>query len=74
MTDRVKFSTQAAPDLLETMRSIAKEEGRQFQAVLEEAMKLYIERKRGDRARIHVLEHLRSSIGQNHEFYQKEAM
>ena len=73
MTERVKFSTQAAPDLLSTMRSIAREEGRQFQAVLEEAMTLYIERKRGDRARAHVMEHLRSSIAQNHEFYRKQS-
>ncbi|MEM8811847.1 MAG: hypothetical protein AAGF59_04450 [Pseudomonadota bacterium] len=68
----MKFSTQAAPNLLSTMRSIAREEGRQFQAVLEEAMTLYIERKRGDRARRHVLEHLRASISQNHELYQKQ--
>ena len=72
MTKRIKFSTQAAPELLATMRSIAKDEGRQFQAVLEEAMTLFIERKRGDRARIHVMEHLRTSVGQNHDFYEKQ--
>jgi len=73
MTERVKFSTQASPNLLSTMRLIAKEEGRQFQAVLEDAMMLYVERKRGDRARTHVMDHLRSSIAQNHEFYQKQS-
>jgi len=73
MTERVKFSTQAAPDLLAEIRAIARQEGRQFQAVLEDAMTLYVERKRGDRARTHVMDHLRTSIALNHEFYQKQS-
>ena len=40
-----QFTSQAAPELLEGMREIARKKGRQFQAVLEEAMAGYIESK-----------------------------
>ena len=34
---REKFSSQAAPDVLAALRQIAENQGRQFQAVLDEA-------------------------------------
>jgi predicted transcriptional regulator len=40
-----KFSSQALPDVLTTLRQIAEVQGRQFQAVLDEAMRDYIDRK-----------------------------
>ena len=40
-----KFASQANPKLLKKMRQIASQEGRQFQAVLHEAMESYVERK-----------------------------
>lgn len=70
MVSRVKFSSQATSDLLSAMRSIAREEGRQFQAVLEDAMALYVESKRGDNPRPHVMDHLRASLIRNNSCYQ----
>ena len=50
---REKFSSQVSPELLSTMREIARKEGRHFQAVLEEAMREYIEnRARGKAPRL----------------------
>ena len=40
---REKFSSQALPDLLAAMRKIARDEGRHFQAVLEDAMRQYLD-------------------------------
>ena len=37
-----KFSSQASPEALAAMREIARSEGRQFQAVVQEAMEEYI--------------------------------
>ena len=52
---REKFSSQAAPDVLAAMRQIAESQGRQFQAVLDEALRDYIERQQKDRPRRHVM-------------------
>ena len=35
---REKFSSQASPDLLAALRQVARDEGRHFQAVLEDTM------------------------------------
>ena len=45
VTAREKFSSQASPELLAGMREIARQEGRHFQAVLEDAMSSYIEKQ-----------------------------
>ena len=61
---RVKFTSQASPDLLAGMRAIAKHEGRHFQSVLEDAMRNYIEsRTRG--VRPEVMAHFRASLERN---------
>ncbi len=62
---RKKFSSQANPDILAAIQEIAKNEGRQFQAVLEEAMIDYIEKKNGDNARSTVMAHFRASVAAN---------
>ena len=62
---RQKFSSQAAPELLERMREIARKEGRQFQAVLEEAMSGYIESKTQDNVRPEFMAHYRASLERN---------
>ena len=38
-TIREKFSSQAAPDVLAALRQIAESQGRQFQAVLDDALR-----------------------------------
>ena len=46
---RQKFSSRASPELLAALRDIARREGRPFQAVLEDALKQYIENHAGQR-------------------------
>lgn len=70
---RQKFASQAAPELLEAVRSIADEEGRQLQAVIEDALREYVERKRGERPRGHVLAHLEASVASHRELYRRLA-
>ena len=60
-----KYARQADPELLEAMREVAKEEGRQFQAVMEDAMRDYLERRNNASPRAHVMAHLRTSIEKN---------
>ena len=42
MSTLKKFSSQADPDVLEALQEIAVREGRQFQAVLGDAMREYL--------------------------------
>lgn len=65
MTTRQKYASQADPELLEAMRAVAREEGRQFQAVMEDAMRDYLERRKDASPREHVMAHLRASIEKN---------
>ena len=62
---REKFSSQASPDLLEGMRQIAHQEGRQFQVVLEDAMSAYIESKANGRVRPDTMAHFHASLERN---------
>ena len=62
---REKFSSQASPELLAGMREVARTEGRQFQAVLEDAMRSYLESKTQEKVRPEFMAHLRASIERN---------
>ena len=73
MSSRQKFATQADPAVLAEVRAIAGEEGRQFQAVVEEALREWVERKRGEVPRPDVLAHLAASVQQNRELYRRLA-
>ena len=64
-TRREKFSSQADPQLLATLREVARSEGRQFQAVLEDAMRTYIESCTQQRSRDSVMAHFRASVEKN---------
>lgn len=68
-----KFSSQARPELLEEVRAIASEEGRQFQAVLDEALAEWVARKRGDALRPEVMGHLKASIARHRRLYEELA-
>ena len=70
---KAKFSSQASADLLQAMRHLAEAEGRQFQALLDEAMREYLERKEKSRPRKHVLEALAQSIEEFDSLYEKLA-
>ncbi len=60
-----KFATQASPALLADVKAIAGEEGRLFQAVVEEALTEWVDRKRARVPRAEVIAHLVSSMEQN---------
>ena len=69
-TTRQKFSSQADPDLLAGMREAARKEGRQFQAVMEDAMRIYLESKAQASVRPEFMAHLRDSIERNRRLYE----
>lgn len=73
MTVREKFATQADPELLAQMRELAKTEGRQFQALVEDAFRTYLAGKQGERPRENVMAHFRDSVRRNAELYKRLA-
>jgi len=68
-----KFSSQAEAEILEAMQEIAAREGRQFQAVLGEAMREYLGRKRQQAPRRNVLEAFHDSLKERDELYRSLA-
>ena len=54
-TNREKFATQVNAELLTTVRGLAEKEGRQIQALVEEALADLVEKRRNARPRPHVL-------------------
>ena len=73
MTALRKFSSQAEPEVLEALQQIAAREGRQFQAVLGDAMREYLARKRGQVPRRNVLEAFHDSLRERDELYRSLA-
>jgi hypothetical protein len=70
---RQKFATQVDPDLIETVRGIAKVEGRQLQALIDEALADLIEKRRLGKPRKHVMTAYRASIQRYDKLYKKLA-
>ncbi len=52
---REKFATQVTPEILSAVRAIAQKEGRQLQALVDEALADLIEKRRQERPRGHVM-------------------
>ena len=46
-TAKEQFTGQASPALLASLREIARSQGHDFDATLEDAMRMYVERKTG---------------------------
>ncbi len=67
---REKFSSQVDPELLAGMRKIASDDGRQFQAVLEDAFRAYIEGRSQRKVRPEVMAHARASMERNRELLE----
>ena len=61
---REKFSNWVDPELLAGMRNVANDEGRQFQAVLEDVLLSYFE-TRSQKATPEVMTHFRASMERN---------
>ena len=73
MTVLRKFSSQAEPEILEGLQEIAAREGRQFQAILGEALRDYLSRKRQQAPRRNVLEAFHQSLQERDELYRSLA-
>lgn len=70
---RQKFSTQVNRETLAQLREIAAREGRQIQALVDEALADLVEKRQQGRARPHVMAAHRSSREQYDPLYQKLA-
>lgn len=62
MNARVKFATQVSPELLGKLRSLADKEGRQIQALVEEAIGDLIEKKVRAKPRENVMAAYRTTL------------
>lgn len=71
MGNRQKFATQVDPILLEQTKAIAQAEGRQLQAVIEEALTDLVTKKSKNRSRPHVMEHYEASLEQHDCLYER---
>ena len=69
-TSKVKFATQISEDVLAMLRATAKKDGRQIQAVLDEALREYFENRNRTTPRRHVLTALQASMAEHDELYK----
>lgn len=70
---RVKFATQVNPEVLAEVRALAEREGRQLQALVDEALADLIEKRRHARPRARVMGAYLASHEKYGELYQKLA-
>ena len=70
VTAKEQFSGQAPPELLASIREIARAEGRDFEAALEDAMLLYVECKTGNAVQADAIAHFRHSLDRNRRLYE----
>lgn len=70
---REKFATQVDAELLAAVRGLAQSEGRQIQALVDEALTDLIEKRRQAIPRAHVMAAYRDSLGPYGSLYKKLA-
>ena len=68
-----RFSSRADSKVLKELRELAAREGRQFQAVLGEALREYLSRKANEAPRKNVLEAFHDSVEERHQSYRSLA-
>lgn len=68
-----KFATQADPQVLEEVRTIAAREGKQLQAVIDEALRDFIEKRKRGKPRPEVLTALGESLAEYDALYRELA-
>jgi hypothetical protein len=71
--DREKFATQVNSEILAALRSLAKAEGRQLQALVDEALADLLEKRRLGRQRPHVMAAYQASHEKFGPLYKKLA-
>lgn len=70
---REKLFSQASPEVLTAHRQIAETQGRQFQEVLDKALRDYIDRQQKERPRRHVMASFASSLDEFDHLYRELA-
>jgi hypothetical protein len=70
---REKFATQVDAEILAAVRALAQKEGRQIQALVDEALADLIEKRRQGRARAHVMAAYQASHERFAPLYRKLA-
>ena len=70
---REKFATQVDSALLASVRDLARAEGRQIQAVVEDALRAHVEARTGRQGREHVIAAYLESTERYSGLYQKLA-
>ena len=70
---REKFATQVNSEILHSVRHIAKNEGRQLQALIDEALADLIEKRKQGRPRAHVMAAYQGSHEKFAPLYKKLA-
>ena len=70
---REKFATQVDSEILSTIRSFAQSEGRQIQALVDEALADLIEKRKSNRLRPQVMTAYLASHEKYDELYKKLA-
>ena len=70
---REKFATQVDPNILAAVRALAQNEGRQLQALVDEALADLVEKHRKARPRPHVMGAYRASHEKFGSLYKKLA-
>lgn len=71
--DREKFATQVNSEILAVVRSLAQNEGRQIQALVDEAFADLIEKRKKTQPRSHVMGAYLASHDKYSELYKKLA-
>lgn len=72
-TSRTKFATQVDAGVLEEVRALARSEGRQIQALVDEALSDLLEKRRQGRPRARVMAAYEASHDRYSELYEKLA-
>ncbi|NCC23539.1 MAG: hypothetical protein EOM26_14010 [Alphaproteobacteria bacterium] len=72
-TAREKLSSQAAPEVLAALPQIAEAQGRQFQSVLDEALRDDIDRQQKEQPRRHVMTAFASNLDEFDNLYPELA-
>lgn len=70
---REKFATQVNSEILSAVRSIAQNEGRQIQSLIDEALADFIEKRKNGKPRAHVMAAYEASHEKYAELYKKLA-
>ncbi len=66
----IEFAAQLAPDLLEALQHVSAREGRNIQAILDEALRAYLKERQATKPREHVLDALQASIKEYGSLYE----